>query len=184
MQIHCTKRLSNLLGLTPETNSAQCFESYPLGIWYANIFDVNFDPYLSHRENSQYLLMLNTESLLSLSISIPDELSCDQFVTEIPTHMNEFFTTCGFTKNEIAYLKNTQKEYYFTKATNKSMLGFLRSLADDHAKAIRDHARIDSLLDRTATIVAINKQKRDRLVAGNAISSAKQIINTTLRRKK
>ena len=181
MQIHCTKRLSTLLGIRPESNSGHGLETYPLGIWYANIFDVKYDP---NRDSDAYLLMLNTDSLLSLSISIPDELTTDQFVMELPAQMDQFFKTCGFSSSEITYLELTQKEVYFTKASNRSMLGYLRSLARIHSKQIRDKYRLDPARYRIIDTLDINQQRREGLIASNPINSAKQIIKTTLRHKR
>lgn len=181
MQIHCTKRLSKLLGISPETNSRQCQETYPLGIWYANIFDVK---YALDRAADSYLLMLNTDSLLSLSLSIPEELSTDEFIAELPTQLDAFFKACDFTSNELAYLKNTQQEVHFAKASNKSMLGYLRSFANSHSKKIREQYRSDTTFRDNQAMVDINRLRRDGLIAANPISSAKQIIKTTLRHRR
>ncbi len=181
MQIHCTKRLSDLLGIAPETNSGHCLETYPLGIWYANIFDVKYD---RDREADSYLLMLNTDSLLSMSLSIPEELSTDEFIAELPIQLDQFFKDCDFTSSELTYLKNTQQEVHFTKAGNRSMLGYLRSFAKTHSKKIRQQYRSDTVLRDNQAIVDINRLRRDGLIAANPINTAKQIIKTTLRYKR
>ena len=182
MQIHLTKKLCKLLGVQPELVEKKHTECSTLGVWYANIFEVEYDPYLSHRENSLYLLLVNTESLVSFSMSIPEELTVEHFFMELPPIMIGIFDSYGFNSRQLAYIDQLSREIVFTKAIDGSMLGYLRAFAYDHADQIREESNLESLLNSSMLNWDINRISRPDLAKQNPIACAKRLVNQALRR--
>ena len=182
MQIHLTKKLSNLLGIQPEPIEPEHAECSSMGVWYANIFEVEYDPYLTHRENNLCLLMVNTESLMSCSMSISEELSIEHFLMELPSFMNSFFESYGFDSLQLSYLERISREIIFAKATDRSMIGFMRAFAYDHASRIRDESSTELPLDSCVSSWDINRVSRAELAKQSPVDSAKIIVSQAMRR--
>jgi len=182
MHIHLTKKLSKLLGVQLETVEEDHSDHPSLDVWYANVFEVEYDPYLTHRENSSSLLMVNTESLMSFSMFIPEELSVEQFRSELPEHMISVFKGYGFNSRQLDYIERMARELNFFKASNRSMLGYLRSFAFDHADRIRDESYVENSPKVLVSKFDVNRIRRSGMVKQSPIDSAKCIVNTAMRR--
>lgn len=182
MQIYLTKKLSDLLGVQPEPVEDVQSEGPSLDVWYANVFEVEYDPYLSHRGNSSSLLMVHADSLMSFSMSIPEELSVEHFRSELPDYMIGVFVSYGFNSRQLAYVERMARELTFSKASNSSMLGYLRALAFDHADRIRDESYGHKSQDTLASMFDINRVRRSGLVKQSPVDSVKSIVNQAMRR--
>jgi len=136
LEVHCTKKLRNLLGLNIDSYPVVESEVTTLGSWYANIFNVEYDPYLYDKANESYLLMINTDSLLSFCIHIPEELSIAIFIAELPEYIKSCFIENNFTQRQMDYLLPGFREVGISKAVDRSMLGYLRSFAYDYEDQI------------------------------------------------
>jgi len=50
LEVRCTKKLCNLLELSIDQHSISREETTVLGVWYGNIFNVEYDPYLYDKD--------------------------------------------------------------------------------------------------------------------------------------
>ena len=187
LEIHCTKKLRELLGV--DSSGHQIVEEEPstLGCWYANIFKVEYDPYLYRQADESYLLMINRESLLSFYVHIPEELSLDVFVSEIPEWVESCLVENGFTHRQMKVLMPEFQQVAISKATDRSMIGYLRSFAFDYESLILrkteyeteefKRTRIDRFL-----LKGPNEMSRKGLLKPTAKRTARFMASSAVRR--
>jgi len=143
LELHCTKKLRELLGVDLSGYEAVEAEASTLGVWYANIFKVEYDPYLYSLKDESYLLMVNQDSLLSFYIHIPEELSLGVFVSELPGWVEACLIENGFTPRQMKLLLPEFQQVTISKAADRSMIGYLRSFAFDYETQILRNAEYD-----------------------------------------
>lgn len=182
LQINCTKKLIQMLGVPQGGTSSNSEESQNLGVWYANIFTVEFDPYLSNEYTHQYLLLVNDQSLLSFYVRIPDEFSGEQFLEELPQCFEKCFQDNKFTTKQIRYLQQSYREIHLAVAKNRSMLGYLRSYAMDYASEIRGIYH-DRFAGDENWSLNLNELSRPNLIKSTPATTAEYIVSQAMQRK-
>jgi len=117
---------------------------------------------------------------------MPEELSQEMFIAEIPIYINKCLVDNGFSRRQIDFLMKSYKNVGVSKATNRSMLGYLRSLAFDYESQILratpyDH---DGEVGSARTEVEIkgpNDIKRQGLIKPTAKRAARALASEALR---
>lgn len=144
-----------------------------LNTWHATVLEVEFDPYLSNEYPHRYLLLVNDESLLSSYVRIPDVISLEILLEELPHYFSQCFKKNRFTKNQVLFLQMQYKEIHFTEAKNKSKIGFLRSYSMNYSDEIRrkHYVQLDDEIERR---FELNSMRRNRL---NKLTPAKAVKN-------
>ncbi len=137
LHIFCTKKLADSIGLTLTTPGDSKAIGEVHSSWHANLFEVVFDPYLSDEYPHTYLLLVNNESLLSFYVRVPDTLDTAMLLQELPEHFSQYFLKNGFNRAQINALSSAYREVQFSRATDRSLLGYLRSYAMDYSNEIR-----------------------------------------------
>ena len=187
LEVLCTKKLCELLGV--ESSGHQIVEQEPstLGRWYANIFKVEYDPYLFSQADESYLLMINRDSLLSFYVHIPEELSLDVFVSELPEWIEACLVENGFTHRQMKVLLPEFQQVAISKAADRSMIGYLRSFAFDYESLILRKAQYEAKKYKSTRIDRFllrgpNEMSRKGLLKPTAKRTARFIASSAVRR--
>jgi len=91
LEVNCTAKLRKLLRVDISLYSMVEAEATTLGVLYANISDVEYDPYSFGKAKESFLLMINRDSLLSFYVHIPEELPLEISNSELPGYAQSFF---------------------------------------------------------------------------------------------
>ncbi len=179
LTINCTKKLVSLLDISNTLDRQIESKERSIWIWYGNTFQVEYDPYLWNKETETYLLLVNSQSLLSFSVRIPDELTYDLFLEELPQYFKQCLLDARFTKKQTDFFMQSFKQVSFSKNKCQSMTGYLRSLAFDYQDIIRSNSPYengDSFRCNRGNANQVNNITRKELLKGTPAKTAKYLI--------